>query len=246
MNLIHPYGDRRDDGAVQIAFTLPVSAGPKAKAAAELMAKQMGFHTVLVASMEGAGEGFSSFVIYGRGHHEVDFDKVEAPVVEHPKFGFDELNEHIRTNIGRKIIVVGACIGTDAHTTGIDAIFNMKGYSGDYGLERYAWFQAVNMGAQVEPAALVARAKDLNADAILVSQIVTQRDIHKENARTLVELLKAEKLLGKVLLIFGGPRIDHRAALELGFDAGFGPGTKPSDVANYLYYALESRLAPHA
>jgi beta-lysine 5,6-aminomutase beta subunit len=242
MNIIRPYGDRRDDGAVQLAFSLPVSAGPKAKEAAAQLAKQMGFHTVLVASMEPAGESFSTFVVYARGHHSLDFDKIEAPVVEHPKYGFDELNEHIHTRLGRKIVVVGACIGTDAHTTGIDAIFNMKGYAGDYGLERYPWFKAQNMGAQVEPAALVARARELQADAILVSQIVTQRDIHKENARTLVELLKAEKLFGKVILVFGGPRIDHRAALDLGFDAGFGPGTKPSDVANYLYYTLLGRL----
>ena len=31
-----------------------------------------------------------------------------------------------------------------------------------------------------------------------------------------------------------GPRVDHQLALELGFDAGFGPGTKPGDVASYL------------
>jgi beta-lysine 5,6-aminomutase beta subunit len=35
-------------------------------------------------------------------------------------------------------------------------------------------------------------------------------------------------------MLFGGPRIDHKLALELGFDAGFGPGTKPGDVASYL------------
>ena len=227
---------------VQLAFSLPVPAGPKAKEAAQQLTRQMGFHTVLVASMESAGEGFSTFVVYARGNHAVDFDRVEAPVVEHPKFGIDELNQHVKDKLGRKIVVVGACIGTDAHTTGIDAIFNMKGYSGDYGLERYPAFSAVNMGAQVEPATLVAKAKELNADAILVSQIVTQRDIHKENARHLVEILKADGLFGKVILVFGGPRVDHKAALDLGFDAGFGPGTKPSDVANYLYYTLLSRL----
>ncbi len=242
MNMVRPYGDRRDDGAVQLAFTLPVPAGPKAKEAATQLAHQMGFPTVLVASMEPAGSHFTTFVVYGRGHHEVDFDKIEAPVVERPKFGFDELNERIQARLGRRINVVGACIGTDAHTTGIDAIFNMKGFAGDYGLERYAGFRAANLGAQVEPAALIARAKELNADAILVSQIVTQRDIHRENARTLVQLLKDEKLFGKVILVFGGPRVDHRAALDLGFDAGFGPGTKPSDVANYLYYTLLTRL----
>jgi beta-lysine 5,6-aminomutase beta subunit len=242
MNTIKPYGDRRDDGMVQLAFSLPVPVGPKAKEAAQQLVQQMGFHTVQVASMESAGTGFATFVVYAKGHHSLDFDKIEAPVVEHPKYGFDELNQHIKDKVGRKIAVVGACIGTDAHTTGIDAIFNMKGYSGDYGLERYPGFTAVNMGAQVEPQALVARAKELNADAILVSQIVTQRDIHKENARHLVEVLKAEKLFGKMILVFGGPRVDHKAALDLGFDAGFGPGTKPSDVANYLYYTLLARL----
>ena len=41
---------------------------------------------------------------------------------------------------------------------------------------------------------------------------------------------------------FGGPRVDHKTAVELGFDAGFGPGTKPSDVANYIYYRLLERM----
>jgi beta-lysine 5,6-aminomutase beta subunit len=35
-------------------------------------------------------------------------------------------------------------------------------------------------------------------------------------------------------MLLGGPRIDHKLALELGYDAGFGPGTKPSDVASFL------------
>jgi beta-lysine 5,6-aminomutase beta subunit len=245
MNVIRPYGDRRDDGLVQLAFTLPVPTGPRAKEAAQQFVKMMGFKTVLVASMEGAGSGFTSFVCYGRGDFSLDFDKVEAPVVTHPKHGFDELNKRIGEKLGRKITVVGACIGSDAHTTGIDAIFNMKGYSGDYGLERYAWFRAVNMGAQVEPSTLVQRARELSADAILVSQIVTQRDIHKENARTLVELVKEHGLFGKTILVFGGPRVDHKQALELGFDAGFGPGTKPSDVANYLYYKLCEKNGIH-
>jgi beta-lysine 5,6-aminomutase beta subunit len=238
MQIIRPYGDRRDDGLVQLAFTLPVPAGPRAKEAAAQIVKAMGFKSVLIASMEAAGSSFTSFVAYGRGDVSVDFDKIDPPVVKTPKHGFDDLNARIKKDLARRIVVVGACIGSDAHTTGIDAIFNMKGYSGDYGLERYSGFKAVNLGAQVEPAALVARAKEYGADAILVSQIVTQRDIHKENARALVQAVEAEKLRDKVVLIFGGPRIDHPLALSLGFDAGFGPGTKPSEVANYLYYKM--------
>jgi beta-lysine 5,6-aminomutase beta subunit len=50
--------------------------------------------------------------------------------------------------------VLGACTGSDAHAVGIDAIMNMKGFAGDYGLERYPWLDARNLGAQVENAAL--------------------------------------------------------------------------------------------
>jgi len=30
--------------------------------------------------------------------------------------------------------------------------------------------------------------------------------------------------------------------LELGFDAGFGPGTRPSDVANFIVHALLKKI----
>src|SRR5438045_19844 len=86
-----------------------------------------------------------------------------------------------------------------------------------------------------------ARAKEVEADTILVSKVVTQRDVHKEDARHLIDAAKREGIFEKTIFVFGGPRVDHKTALELGFDAGFGPGTKPSDVANYIYYRLLER-----
>ena len=238
---IRPYGDRKDDGAIQLSFVLPVPASEKAKEAAAQLAKKLGLSHVLVASMEKAGEGYSFFVVYGRTNVQLDFASIEVPVVAHRKHPFDELNDVIERDIGRKIVVVGACIGTDSHTTGIDAIMNMKGFAGDYGLERYRMFRAINLGSQVEPAALVAKAKEVVADAVLVSKVVTQREVHKEDARALIESAKAAQIFEKTMWLFGGPRVDHKTALELGFDAGFGPGTKPSDVANYIYYRLLER-----
>ena len=38
----------------------------------------------------------------------------------------------------------------------------------------------------------------------------------------------------KVVLVAGGPRITHALAIELGYDAGFGPMTRPQDVASYV------------
>jgi beta-lysine 5,6-aminomutase beta subunit len=239
--LIRPYGDRKDDGVVQISFVLPVPASETAKEAAATVAKKLGLSHVLVSAMEKAGEDYSFFVVYGRTHMQLDFNAIEVPTVVHRKRGFDELNEAIKRDLGRRIVVVGACIGADSHTTGIDAIMNMKGFAGDYGLERYPGYRAVNLGSQVEPAALVARAKAENADAVLVSKVVTQRDVHKEDARSLIDAAKQEGIFEKTIFLFGGPRVDHKTALELGFDAGFGPGTKPSDVANYVYYRMMER-----
>src|SRR5207249_3967738 len=107
---------------------------------------------------------------------------------------------------------------------------NMKGYAGDYGLERYPWFEAYNLGSQVPNQVLLERARDKGADAVLVSQVVTQRDVHKDNARHFIDEAKRLGVQGKALLLLGGPRVDHKLALSLGFDAGFGPGTKPSEV----------------
>jgi beta-lysine 5,6-aminomutase beta subunit len=242
--LIRPYGDRKDDGVIQLSFVLPVPASEKAREAAAAVAKKLGLSNVLVSAMEKAGEDYSFFVVYGHTHMQLDYSSIEVPKVEHPKHPFDELNEVVKRDIGRRIVVVGACIGTDSHTTGIDAIMNMKGFAGDYGLERYPMFRAINMGSQVEPAALVARAKAEDADAILVSKVVTQRDVHKEDARALIDAAKEQGIFGKTIFLFGGPRVDHKTALELGFDAGFGPGTKPSDVANYIYYRMLEKRSP--
>ena len=137
-----------------------------------------------------------------------------------------ETDEFVRTHIGRKIRVLGASTGTDAHTVGIDAIMNMKGFAGHYGLERYDMFEAVNLGSQVPNEEFIAKAIEFKADALLVSQTVTQKEIHIKNLTELVEMLEAEGLRDKVILTCGGPRLSHELAKELGYDAGFGMNTR--------------------
>jgi len=80
------------------------------------------------------------------------------------------------------------------------------------------------------------------ADAVLVSQVVTQRDVHRDNAARLVDELTRLGRREQVICCWAGPRIDHKLALELGYDARLRPGTKPSDVANYLVGEALRRL----
>jgi beta-lysine 5,6-aminomutase beta subunit len=239
--LIRPYGDRKDDGVIQLSFVLPVPASEKAKEAAAQVAKKLGLSHVLVACMEKLGEGYSFFVVYGRSHMQLDYSTIEVPVIAHRKHSFDELNDVIERDVGRKIVVVGACIGTDSHTTGIDAIMNMKGFAGDYGLERYPWIEAVNLGAQVPCERLVREAQERSADAILVSQVVTQKQVHARQLTKLVDLLEAERLRDRYVLVCGGPRLSNTFAKELGYDAGFGAGARPSHVAAWIARELVAR-----
>jgi beta-lysine 5,6-aminomutase beta subunit len=202
------------------------------------MARKMGFTDVKVAAAERAADMYTFFIVYARTPLSLDYAEIDVPEVVVKKLGYDDLNALIKEKVGRRIVVFGACTGTDTHTVGIDAILNMKGYAGDYGLERYPWFEAHNLGSQVPNEELIRRAMARNADAILVSQVVTQRDVHKDNSRQFIEAAKAAGIHGKTLLLLGGPRVDLKLALELGFDVGFGPGTKPSDVANYIVHQV--------
>lgn len=231
---LRAYGDRQGDGMVQLSFVLEIPPSARAREAAKRFAELHGLREPLVTTMEACAEGYSYFVVYGHSEHAVDPSQIEVPEVRTEALSREEIEHRISTRLGRKIVVVGACTGSDAHTVGIDAILNYKGYAGDKGLESYKNFEAYNLGAQVENEQLLARATALSADAILVSQIITQRNVHKDNAAALIELVRSRGLRDQMVLLLGGPRIDHKLALELGFDAGFGPGTKPSDVASFL------------
>ena len=241
-HLIRPYGDRKDDGVVQLSFVLPVPAGERAREAAMEVGRKLGLTSVQVAAMERAAADYTFFVLYGRTAVAIDFAAIDVPEIVLRKKGFDELNAIVAREVGRRLVVLGACTGSDAHAVGIDAIMNMKGYAGDYGLERYPMFEAQNLGSQVENARLARECRDRGADAVLVSQVVTQRDVHKDNAAQLIDELARLGVRDRVITILGGPRIDHRLALELGYDAGFGPGTKPSEVANFLVGEVLRRM----
>lgn len=238
---VRPYGDTLDDGKVQMSFTLPVPYGPDAKEAGRRFAETMGFEDPQLYHVEDLGEGYTFFIVYAVAPVAIDFTDIDVPAVETERMEFGEINAFIRNEIGREIVVVGACTGTDAHSVGIDAIMNMKGYDGEYGLERYPMVEAHNLGMQVPNDELVARAIDRDADALLVSQVVTQKDAHVTNLSGLIDILEAENLRDEMIVICGGPRIDHELALELGFDAGFGSGTTAPDVASFIVQQLVER-----
>jgi beta-lysine 5,6-aminomutase beta subunit len=240
--VVRPYGDTTGDGMVQLSFTLPVAHDKRAEGAALQLAAKMGLDPAMVVHAKAMGPHFTFFVVYGSVHHLVDLAQVKVVEREYPLLSAKEVNAAIKSRLRRPLVVVGACIGTDAHTVGIDAILNIKGFAGEKGLEYYSEITVVNLGAQVLVPELVEAARAHRADAVLVSQVVTQRDAHLHNTREMAAAFREAYPAGTApVLVVGGPRFDETAAADLGVDRVFGKGTTPGEVASYLV----SVLAPH-
>ncbi|MDN5767997.1 MAG: cobalamin-dependent protein [Humibacillus sp.] len=245
-NIIRPYGDTTGDGMVQVSFTLPIPHDKKAEGAALQLARKMGLEPAMLVHAKPMGEGFTFFVVYGSSTHLVNLDDVHVVEREYPLLSAKDVNLAIKKTLRRKLVVVGACIGTDAHTVGIDAILNIKGFAGEKGLEYYREITVVNLGAQVLVPELVEQARAEKADAVLVSQVVTQKDAHIHNTTQMSAAFREAYPAGTVpVLIVGGPRFEDGAEAALGVDRIFGRGTTPGEVASYLVHEMTTRRGQH-
>jgi len=238
---IKPYGDTINDGKVQVSFTLPVENGIKASEAAKVFTEKMGLDDPIIAYQKELDKGFTFFIIYGSLRYTIDYTQIQVDSLDIEVLSMREINAYIKENLKRKVVILGATTGSDAHTLGIDAIMNMKGFAGHHGLESFEMLETYNMGSQVSNEEFIKKAIEIKANVLLVSQTVTQKNIHVENLTNLVELLEAEGIREKIILICGGSRITHELAKELGYDAGFGPGTYAEVVATFFIKEIVRR-----
>jgi beta-lysine 5,6-aminomutase beta subunit len=238
---VRPYADHLGDGLVQMSFTLPVPYSLAARKAALELAAGMGFEEPEVVHYEELTEGYTYFVMYGRCVVTVDFTSLQGEGFDIEYMSEDEIERFAEKSIGRRIVVVGASTGSDTHSVGIDAMLNLKGYHGHHGLEGYHSFETHNLGSQVPNSVLLSKAIEVNADAILVSQTVTQQNLHVHNLTELVEMVEAEGRRNQLILACGGPRVSNELAKELGYDAGFSKGTYPHHLATFIVRELAAR-----
>ena len=150
----------------------------------------------------------------------------------------EEIDRFIDERIRRKVVVVGAS-RTDAHTVGIDAIMNMKGFAGHYGLERYRNFEAYNMGSQVPNEGWWPKLSRSEPMPYWSPRQLRQERSSKEYDRS-VELLEAENFAKDNSQRAGQ---DHsRTCQGARYDAGFGPGSFAEDVASFIVQKLETMI----
>ena len=84
--------------------------GARAREAAKRFAEPTACRP-LVATMEAVRRGLPFFVVYGHSQHAVDSAQIDVPEVRTEALSREEIEHRIKTRLGRKIVVVGACTG---------------------------------------------------------------------------------------------------------------------------------------
>lgn len=223
--LIKPEVEWAGDGWVNTTLFLPTDERTAEVAALEI-AKKMGLKNpeVIHKQMMHPAEGT---LLEVKGQVEFTIDPQELVIPEPEEFLDDD---EIRANIkAQPMQIVAATVGEDEHSVGMREIIDIK----HGGIEKYG-IKCVYLGTSVPIEKVVDAAIETNAEAILISTVITHNDIHRTNMKKLHDLCLEKGVREKVYLIAGGTQVTHDIAVECGMDAGFGRGTKGHHVASFL------------
>lgn len=223
--LLRPEVEWYADGLVNTTIFFPT--GPEvAEAAALKWAEKMGLanaeviHKQVMQPAEGT-------LLEIKGQVTFDIDTNELVIEEKEELlSEDEIIEALKDEPLR---VVAATVGEDEHSVGMREIIDIK----HGGIEGFG-VKATYLGTSVSIQKVVDAAVEINAQAILISTIITHGDVHRINMKRLHDLCVERGIRDKVILVAGGTQITNEIAVESGMDAGFGRGSKGIEVASFL------------
>ncbi len=222
---VKPEVEWHGDGVVTLNMLLPTSERIAQHAGLEI-AKQMGLEdsSVIHSGSMHPQEG-TYLEIKGTVTFSIDPDDLVIPE-EEELLPEEEIREAVQEE---PMKVVAATVGEDEHSVGMREIIDIK----HGGLERYG-IEAEYLGTSVPIEKVVDAAIEIDADAILISTIITHAGVHRTNMERLDQLCREKGMRDEVILVGGGTQITDDLARDCGMDAGFGRGTTGHDVASFL------------
>ena len=213
------------DGTVVVDLTLPTSVRI-AEAAALEIGKKMNLTDLEVIHREVLHVSEATRIqLKGKVPFNIDLDSLSlAPVPE--EISDDEIRAFIREH---PLVIVAGTVGEDEHSVGLREIIDIK----HGGIEKYG-IMCEYLGTSVPVQKLIDAAIELNADAVLMSTIISHDEIHYKNMKRIHEYAVERGVRDKLILIAGGTQVVGELAVKQGVDAGFGRGTKGIHVATFL------------
>lgn len=231
--IIKPEVQWMADGIVVVDLTLPISVLYAESAALEI-GKQMNLSDVEVIHKEILHPAEATRIqIKGKIDFSIDLNSLILP--EEPVAISDDAITHFFKE--HPIKIVAATVGEDEHSVGLREIIDIK----HGGIEKYGIY-CDYLGTSVSVQKLVDAAIEINADAILMSTIISHDEIHYKNMKKLHEYAIEKGVREKLIIIAGGTQVIPELALKSGMDRGFGRGTKGSHVATFLVTKMKEKL----
>lgn len=224
-NIIKPEVEWAGDGMLVVDVTLPTSVR-YAEAAALQIAKNMNLIDAEVIHKEILQNAEATRIqIKGRLDIEIDLDKLTLP--KEPDLLSDN---YIRDYISNHpMTIVAGTVGEDEHSVGLREIIDIK----HGGIEKYG-INCIYLGTSVPITKLVDAAIETNADAILMSTIISHDEVHYKNMKKTNEYAIEKGVRDKIIIVAGGTQVTPEVAEKNGCDGGFGRGTKGHHVASFL------------
>lgn len=229
---IKPEVEWYGDGVVTLNMMLPADERTAHYAALEF-AERLGLENAEVIHQNVMHPAEATYLeVRGEVPFAVDPDELVIPETEE-LLAEDDIRADIEEH---PMKVVAATVGEDEHSVGMREIIDIK----HGGLEKYG-VECEYLGTSVPVEKVVDAAIEIDAEAILISTIITHSDIHRINMQRLDQLCREKGVRDDLVLVGGGTQITDELATECGLDAGFGRGTTGHDVANFLVKFRRSR-----
>ncbi|MFA6647686.1 MAG: D-ornithine 4,5-aminomutase subunit OraE [Candidatus Izemoplasmatales bacterium] len=224
-NIIKPEVEWAGDGTLVVDITLPTSIR-YAEAASLEIAKKMNLIDAEVIHRE-VLQNAEATRIQIKGKVDIEIDLNKLTLQKEPDLLSDEeirnyINDHPMT-------IVAGTVGEDEHSVGLREIIDIK----HGGIEKYG-FNCIYLGTSVPITKLVDAAIETNADAILMSTIISHDDIHYKNMKKTSDYAIEKGVRDKLIIVAGGTQVTPDLAEKNGVDAGFGRGTKGHHVASFI------------
>lgn len=213
------------DGIVVVDLTLPTSLRNAEFAAIEI-GKKMNLNNVEVIHKEILHISEATRIqIKGKIDFDIDLKDLVIPP-EVISISDEDIRNFVKEN---PLTIVAATVGEDEHSVGLREIIDIK----HGGIEKYG-INCEYLGTSVPITKLVDAAIELNADAILMSTIISHDEIHYKNMKKVHQYAIEKGIRDKIIIIAGGTQVTPELAVKQGMDAGFGRGTKGTHVATFL------------
>ncbi len=231
-NLMKPEVQWLADGIVVVDLTFPISLR-YAEAAALETAKQMRLEEAEIIHREILHPDEATRIqLKGRVAFDIDITKLHLPK-QPDTLSEPEIRDYVAAH---PLTIVAGTVGEDEHSVGLREIIDIK----HGGIEKYG-INCVYLGTSVPIAKLVDAAIETNADAILMSTIISHDEIHYKNMRKIHEYAIEKGVRDRFIIISGGTQVTPELAIKQGVDAGFGRGTKGIHVASFLVKTHKER-----